>query len=122
MKKDITRDYAVSAFRLWARLGFPSAEALKISGEGDFALLADVAACEKCFRLLENEEGGLICAAVREVYMRNPSRGLYKREITGRVIRLQLSLPCAAAILFPARLTLRIVCSRLCLGRDIIML
>ena len=87
MKKDITRDYAVSAFRLWARLGYPSAEALKISGEGDFALLADVAACEKCFRLLENEEGGLICDAVREVYMRNPSRGLYKREITGRVIR-----------------------------------
>ena len=87
MKKDITRDYAVSAFRLWARLGYPSAEALKISGEGDFALLADVAACERCFRLLEHEEGGLICAAVREVYMRNPSRRLYKREITGRVIR-----------------------------------
>lgn len=67
MKKDITRDYAVSAFRLWARLGFPSAESLKISGEGDFALLADVAACERCFRLLENEKGGLICDAVREV-------------------------------------------------------
>lgn len=95
MKKvNPARDYAVSAFRYWARMGCASYEeaVLRIAEDGrdpdmQSAKLADILACAETFRCLEARGKGVICDAVRAVYMACPNRSPSRKELTERAVR-----------------------------------
>lgn len=116
MKKDFTRDYATSAFRMWARNGCPTydeavkkikkkaiqragavdpqkalayaeAEVDKRSGE-----LCDILACERTFAVLDDSRK-YIADAVREVYMVDPFREPHRNELSGRVLKYAIDCP-----------------------------
>ena len=117
MKKDFVRDYATAAFRLWAIRGcntyeqemeriekraeenakdadsdkaveFAQAELVKRVAE-----LYDIMACDETFRLLEKQGKGIICSAVKEVYMIDPWREPKRDEIAKRVLRFAIDTP-----------------------------
>lgn len=114
MKKDFTRDYATSAFRMWARHGCPTydeavdkikSRAMSQAGDVDrlkkiafaesevekrTALLCDVLACERTFISLEGHGKKHVCDAVRAVYMVDPWREARRGELTSRVIRYSM--------------------------------
>ena len=96
MKKDNTRDYITSAFRLYARWGERSAkEVEEIVNECDAnelpadlgALLADVDAVDKMMKLYSDEGKPEVIAAVRAVYFYRAKAPLRSGEISGRVRR-----------------------------------
>ena len=116
-KKRNTMDYVTSAFRYWARRGCPSYEeareriykkALKraSSAEPDTAVafaerevdrasseLCDILACDVVFREFEKTGNGIVCDAVRAVYMVQPGRELKANDISCRVLAFALSVP-----------------------------
>ena len=113
MKKDFTRDYAASAFRMWAREGRPTyieaTEKIKKSAveragnvsplkaliyaddevDRHSAMLCDILACEETFAALDRYEKH-ISDAVAAVYMAEPTRELRANDISSRVIRYSL--------------------------------
>jgi len=117
MKKDHVRDYATAAFVYWARHGCPNyeeaaerirekairraqgidpAKALVYAdAEVDKASagLCDIMACSETFRILEESGKGLVCDAVRAVYMAEPWKNPERHEISGRVLKFALRVP-----------------------------
>lgn len=116
VKKDFTRDYATSAFRMWARIGCPTydeaverikrralaragtVEPLKALAFAEAEIdkrsaeLCDVLACERTFAVLD-ENRKYISNAVREVYMVDPQREPNKGELSARVLRYAINTP-----------------------------
>ena len=84
MKKDITRDYAVAAFRKYAALGEPDEDSARAYSPP--ALAADILAARSCLTELE-KVNPTAASAIRAVYMYSPTRPLSKRIITSRVLR-----------------------------------
>lgn len=117
MRKDITRDYATDAFRVWALWGCPSyddaitkvrkeAEARAVGHDPaiDAALadaevekrmpvLLDIMACEQTFIMLRRHGKGHICRVVEAVYMKEPHRLIKRNDITSRVLKISAQLP-----------------------------
>ena len=115
MKKDFIRDYATAAFVYWARHGCPTydeaaerirARALRraqgidpakalvyADAEVDKAAagLCDIMACSETFRVLEDSGKGLVCDAVRAVYMVEPWKKPQQRK--RKQLRLKLWKP-----------------------------
>ncbi len=93
MKKvNPAKDYAISAFRYWARMDCVSYEdaVLRIAEDGrdpdgESAKLADILACAETFRRLEQRKRQVICDAVRVVYMAVPEKQPSRKELTERV-------------------------------------
>ncbi len=120
-KKENFHDYAISAFRYWAYKGCPTHnEAInRISNhalsqainknpkeavtfaeaevERASATLSDILACETVFREFERTGNGLVCDAVREVYMVQPHKKLNHNIIRGRVIAFAVKVPLSEA-------------------------
>ncbi len=114
IKKDALRDYATSAYIFWARHGCPTyeeaAERIRKRALGKAcgidpqkakqyaeaevekarAGLEDIRACEAAFRKLDESGRGLVCEAVRAVYMSRPRKHLSRGEISGRVVRFSM--------------------------------
>ncbi len=117
MKKDIIRDYATAAFVYWARHGCPTfeeaserirAKAIRRAQGNDPALaliyadaevdkaaagLCDIMACSETFRVLEESGKGLVCDAVRAVYMAEPWKKPQQHDISSRVLKFALKVP-----------------------------
>ena len=96
MKKDHIRDYATAAFAYWAKHGCPTYEeaverirdrAIRRAQGADPAKalvyadaevdkaaagLCDILACAEVFKAFEDSGKGLVCDAVRAVYMAEP--------------------------------------------------
>lgn len=81
MKKDLIRDYATEAFRLYARMGCPSLK--EIGGEG--ATAADLRAVCEVLRLLSLQGKEEVIAAVRAVYFVAPRQEIKRGSIGARV-------------------------------------
>lgn len=116
-KKENFHDYAISAYKHWAGKGCPTYDeavnrvythALSKAGnknpkeavtfaetevERASAVLSDILACETVFREFERTGNGLICDAVREIYMVQPHKPLRANDITHRVIAFSLKVP-----------------------------
>lgn len=108
-KKNNTMDYSTAAFRFWARKGCPThEEAVKriynhalskvinknpkeavtyaeAEVERASAALSDILACDTVFREFELAGKKIICDAVREIYMIQPSKPLKLNDVTYRV-------------------------------------
>lgn len=117
MKKDFVRDYATAAFVYWARHGCPTfkeaserirAKAIRRAQGSDPALaliyadaevdkaaagLCDIMACAETFRVLEESGKGLVCDAVRAVYMAEPWKEPQQHDISSRVLKFALKVP-----------------------------
>lgn len=117
MRKDITRDYATDAFRVWALWGCPSYDdavaKVRKKAEGCSAgqdpavvvalsdaevekrmpILLDIMACEQTFSLLRKHGKEHICRAVKAVYMTEPHKISTHADITSRVHRFARKLP-----------------------------
>lgn len=117
MKKDFIRDYATEAFVYWARHGCPSydeavervrARALRRAYGSDpqrasayadaevdkaAAGLCDIMACAETFRILDNTGKGLVCDAVRAVYMVEPWKKPKQQDISSRVFKFAMKVP-----------------------------
>lgn len=91
MKKDITRDYATDAFRLYAALGKPSSAAALKSGMCQ-PLLLDVSAVNETIKKLIKDNKGYIVKAVEGVYFNLPDDVLRKGDISMRVIKMAREL------------------------------
>lgn len=109
MKKDITRDYATEAFRLYAAMGKPSYEeatkqiynaalndcefknpetaniAAETAVRNAAPLLLDILAVEKTIDILERGNKAHIARAVFDVYFVQPDQPLRRGDITARV-------------------------------------
>ena len=81
MKKDLIRDYATEAFRLYARMGCPALR--EIGGEGGTA--ADLRAVSEVMRILALQGKAEIVAAVRAVYFVAPQQEIRRGSISERV-------------------------------------
>ncbi len=81
MKKDLIRDYATDAFRLYARMGCPSLK--EIGGEG--ATAADLRAVCEVLRILSLQGKEDVIAAVRAVYFVAPRQEIERGSISARV-------------------------------------
>lgn len=117
MKKDYIRDYATEAYVYWARHGCPTYdEAIErirnrairraqgidqvkaiayAEAEVDKAAagLCDIMACSEAFRVLEAGGKGLVCDAVRAVYMVEPWKKPQQHDISSRVLKFALKVP-----------------------------
>ena len=117
MKKDEVRDYATAAFRFWARHGCPTYEeaaerirqrALRKARGSDPAKalayaeaevekasagLCDIMACSQVFETLTETGRGVICDAVRAVYMVDPWRAPKRGELSRRVLAFAYETP-----------------------------
>lgn len=117
MRKDNIRDYATEAFRFWARHGCPSyeeaVERIKrrainrafgidpekalIYAEAEVekasAGLCDIMACSQVFTTLDDTGRGLVCEAVRAVYMTEPWKIPKRGELSARVLAFALEIP-----------------------------
>lgn len=92
-KTNPARDYAVSAFRYWARVGCPeydeTVNRIALHGhdpDAESAKIADILACAETFRRLEESGRTVIRDAVRAVYMAVPERQPSRKELTARVL------------------------------------
>ncbi|MFA7636473.1 MAG: hypothetical protein WCX81_01775 [Monoglobales bacterium] len=86
MKKSNIRDYAVEAFRYYARA--EKNKDLKLPTDKRLAsgCMLDIIAVEKTLRMLQgSREGNEVIKALRTVYFTMPERGFKKGEISGRV-------------------------------------
>lgn len=100
IKTNPSKDYADSAFRYWASKGCVSYDAAVSALEkkyGDPEMreqafeeaspeLLDILACEETFRRFEKDGRGVICDAVRAVYMVCPDKTPKATEITARIV------------------------------------
>ena len=117
MKKDHIRDYATAAFVYWAKHGCPTYEeavarirdrALRraqgvdpakaliyADAEVDKAAagLCDILACAEVFKAFEDSGKGLVCEAVRAVYMAEPWKPANKHDISSRVLKFAMKVP-----------------------------
>lgn len=117
MQKDFTRDYVTAAFRFYAQCGQPTYEQareiiyqaeIEKRSEIDPALavaqaeavvakqtpaLLDLLAVGETIALLERGGKPHIMAAVRAVYLANPSEEFRRGDIIGRVRRFALEYP-----------------------------
>lgn len=115
MKKDFIRDYATEAYIYWARHGCPSyqeaverirsaalrkayaADPQKASAYADAEVdkasagLCDILACAEAFRILRESGKGLVCDAVKAVYMHDPWKKPKQHEISGRVVKFAMN-------------------------------
>ena len=89
MKKDLIRDYATEAFRLYARMGCPSLR--EIGGEG--ATAADLRAVCEVLRILALQGKEEVIAAVRAVYFVAPRNDLERGDISARVSAFAVGYP-----------------------------
>ena len=89
MKKDLIRDYATEAFRLYARMGCPSLK--EIGGEG--ATAADLRAVCEVLRLLSLQGQEEVIAAVRAVYFVAPRQEIERGSISARVEAFAVEYP-----------------------------
>lgn len=86
MKKSNIRDYAVEAFRYYARV--EKNKDLKLPSDTRLAsgCMLDIMAVEKTLRMLKNSrEGNEVIRALKTVYFTMPERGFKRGEISGRV-------------------------------------
>lgn len=120
-KKNNVADYATIAFQHWAMRGCPSYEeateriynkALRrakgvnpekaiMFAEAEVARasaeLCDILACDIVFREFEKSGNGIVCEAVREIYMVQPRKKLNHNIIRGRVIAFAVKTPMSEA-------------------------
>lgn len=120
-KKNNVADYAIAAFRYWARKGYPSYDeaankiynqALAKSTDKDpktaityaeaeveraSAALSDILACETVFREFESTGNSIVCDAVREIYMIQPQKKLNHSIIRSRVLAFAVKTPMSEA-------------------------
>lgn len=96
MKKDLTRDYATEAFRLYARCGSPSLK--EIDGEG--ATAKDLRAVAEVLRILELQGRPEVVAAVRAVYFVAPSREIERGGISARVEAFAVGYPASQRMIY----------------------
>lgn len=89
MKKDLIRDYATEAFRLYARMGCPSPK--EIGGEG--AAAADLRAVSEVLRILALQGKEEVIAAVRAVYFVAPRQEIERGSISARVEAFAVGFP-----------------------------
>ena len=89
MKKDLIRDYATEAFRLYARMGCPSPK--EIGGEG--ATAADLRAVCEVLRILALQGKEEVIAAVRAVYFVAPRQEIERGSISARVEAFAVGYP-----------------------------
>lgn len=89
MKKDLIRDYATEAFRLYARMGCPSQK--EIGGEG--ATAADLRAVCEVLRILALQGKEEVIAAVRAVYFVAPRQEIERGSISARVEAFAVGYP-----------------------------
>jgi len=117
MKKDITRDYTIDAFRLYAVLGQPTynqavkdirnraIQSCKSTDPQDIityaneqvnknsAMLADISAVYETLKLLRRDNKEHIISAIEGVYFVTPRNVLRKNDITSRVRNAALEIP-----------------------------
>ena len=117
MKKDITRDYTIDAFRLYAALGQPTynqavkdirnraIQSCKSTDPQDIityaneqvnknsAMLADISAVYDTLKLLRRDNKEYIIRAIEGVYFVTPRNVLRKNDITSRVRNVALEIP-----------------------------
>ena len=96
MKKDLIRDYATEAFRLYARMGCPSPK--EIGGEG--ATAADLRAVCEVLRILSLQGKEEVIAAVRAVYFVAPRQEIERGSISARVEAFAIGLPAAPSTVY----------------------
>ena len=89
MKKDLIRDYATEAFRLYARMGCPPSK--EIGGEG--ATAADLRAVCEVLRILALQGKEEVIAAVRAVYFVSPRQEIERGSISARVEAFAVEYP-----------------------------
>lgn len=116
MRKDITRDYAVEMFRLYARMGKPTYEALSKSISGDYAVnspvLLDIKAVEDTIQILEHKNKSYVIAAVEAVYFAYPNTPLRRNDISYRVYRFALSYPSSESSVWAWLKEARLLCAQ----------
>ena len=117
MLKDHTRDYAVSAFRRYAKLGcvsvaeyeekirndvyirYENIEPKRVLIKAEEAvkaaapLLSDIDAVERSFAMLRANGKEYIVDAVMEVYFVSPDKPLRKNQIQRRVLAFAMKVP-----------------------------
>ena len=89
MKKDLIRDYATEAFRLYARMGCPSPK--EIGGEG--ATAADLRAVSEVLRILSLRGREEVIAAVRAGSVGAPRQEIERGSISARVSAFAVGYP-----------------------------
>jgi len=124
MKKDITRDYTIDAFRLYAALGQPTynqavkdirnraIHSCKSTDPQDIityaneqvnknsAMLADISAVYETLKLLRRDNKEHIIRAIDGVYFVTPRNVLRKNDITSRVRNVALEIPASEASVY----------------------
>jgi hypothetical protein len=96
MKKDLIRDYATEAFRLYARMGCPAER--EIGGEG--ATAADLKAVCEVLHILALQGKEEVIAAVRAVYFVAPRQEIERGSISARVEAFAVGLPAAPSSVY----------------------
>ena len=110
-KKSAVHDYAIEAFRFYAREGGPDAYAARMwqpalldpgeGGQAARAALEDLRAVARTLaRLGEEDETGLAGEALRLVYMAQPDAPLRRGDIRDRVSQAQFGLHISEAALY----------------------
>ena len=96
MKKDLIRDYATEAFRLYARMGCPAER--EIGGEG--ATAADLKAVCEVLRILALQGKEEVIAAVRAVYFVAPRQEIERGSISARVEAIAAGYPVSTRMVY----------------------
>lgn len=110
-KKSAVHDYAIEAFRFYAREGGPDAYACKAwqpalldpgaGGQAARAALEDLRAVARTLRRLEEEDAsGLAAQALRLIYMTQPDVPLRRGDIRDRISHAQFVLHASEANLY----------------------
>ena len=85
MRKDSTRDYITTAFKLYAALDKPDRTKIEQS-QFDNAVKQDLTAVYQTMDLLYSSGKSDICNAVEAVYFFNPTKDFKRNEISNRVL------------------------------------
>lgn len=91
MKKNNVRDYVISAFRYYARMGEPSETEIKNLKNISTAERLDLSAAAAMLEKLSAQGDVSSIAAVREIYFFEPDRKLRHNELSQRVIHYALN-------------------------------
>ena len=89
MKKDLIRDYATEAFRLYARMGCPALGEI----DAEEATAADLRAVSEVLRILSLQGKEEVIAAVRAVYFVAPRQEIERGSISARVEAFAVGYP-----------------------------
>ncbi len=91
MKKDNTRDYVISMFRFYAKQGQPNRnQIIENQSELSSAAVSDLIAVDETLRELSSSGNGRAVLAVKEIYFKNPTKPLSRKEFTERVTHFTL--------------------------------